>query len=429
MRALAWCLLLSIQPDGVPAEETWPQWRGPTGDSVSPAARLPMRWSQTENVVWKTAIPGWGNSTPAIWRDVIFVTSQQDDRLLLLRLDAKTGNIVWTRELGRGTPRRSGATGNGRYHDENNMSSPSPVTDGKHVWAHFGTGVLACYDFAGEPVWSTNMIERYGPYSIWWGHSNSPVLFGDLLLAACVQDPKGGGKNYVVALEKLTGKERWYTKRETGATKEDADAYTTPLLYRHDGRTDLIVFGGNLLDAYDPATGRRLWFCKAFKGSRCISGPTLAGDTVYATQGMNNGPVFAVRAEAAAPHDEPADVTATNVLWKFTGTTPDAACPVVVKGLVFLVTNAGVGICVDGATGKQLWKERLGTAFRATPLVVGDKIYFLNKEGKTTIVEAAREFKKLAECDLDEDTVASPAVAWGHLFIRTKGHVYRIGGN
>jgi outer membrane protein assembly factor BamB len=409
------------QVDMVPAAEVWPQWRGPTGDSVSPVAELPTRWSKTENVVWKTDLPGWGNSTPAIWKDAIFVTSQDDESLVLLRIDRRSGKIVWKKEVGRGTPRRKGAVGNGRYHDENNMASPSPVTDGKHVWAHFGTGDLACYDFDGKQIWRVDMTKRYGPYSIWWGHANSPVLIGDLLISQCAQDPLGGGQNYVVALNKLTGEEKWLVKRVTGAEKEPADSYTTPLVYRHEGRAELIVFGGNVLDAYDPATGKRLWYCDVFKGNRVISGPTLAGDTVYAVQGMK-GPLFAIRAGGSG------DVTASNVLWQFKkGDNPDAASPAVAKGLVFLATNSGQGICIDAVTGKELWNKRLASQFRATPLVAGNRIYFFGKDGNTSIVEAAGEFKKVSECDLDEDTVASPAVAGGDLFIRTKGHLYRIG--
>src|SRR5262249_28667318 len=166
----------------------------------------------------------------------------------------------------RGTPRRQGPVGDGRFHDEQNMASPSPVTDGRHVWAHFGTGDLACYDFDGRQVWGLNLAERHGPYSIWWGHANSPCLAGDLLVSVGMQAPKGGGTSYVVAHDKETGKERWFVPRDTGASAEPADAYTTPALYRRDGRTEVLVFGGNVLDAYDPATGKRLWYCKAFSG-------------------------------------------------------------------------------------------------------------------------------------------------------------------
>ncbi len=415
-----WLLLVTGAAEGVAPEDVWPQWRGPTGDSVAPGGRLPTHWGPAENVVWKTALPGWGNSTPVIWQDAVFVTTQEEDRLLLLRLDRRTGQVAWQREVGRGTPRRQGPVGNGRFHDEHNLASPSPVTDGRHVWAHFGSGDLACYDFAGERVWSVNLAERYGAYTIWWGHANSPVLVGDLLISVCMQDPKGGGRSYVVAQDKLTGKERWVVPRQTGAKAEPADAYTTPILTRQGGHDELIVFGGNVLDAYDPATGKRLWSCAAFDGNRVISGPTVAGDTVYAVQGMR-GPLYAVRTGGAG------DVIATHVRWKYTGSTPDAASPVVVNGLVFLATNPGVAVCVDAATGQELWKERLAQGFRATPLVAGGKVYFFGKEGKATVVAAARKFEVLARSDLGEETVASPAAAGGDLFVRTRQHLYRIG--
>jgi outer membrane protein assembly factor BamB len=414
--------VVPAQTDTAAPTDVWPQWRGPTADSVAPGRGLPTQWSKTENIDWKTPVPGWGTSTPAIWQDAVFVTTQDKDRLLFLRLDAKHGKIVWQREVGQGTPRRTGLVGHPlRFHDEHNMASPSPITDGKHVWVHFGNGDLACYDFAGEKVWAANLAKSYGIYSIWWGHANSPILFGDLLINVCIQDPKDGGKSYVVALDKLTGKEVWFKLRDTGAKGEPADSYTTPLLLHAKDHAELIVFGGNVLDAYDPATGAALWQCSIFKGNRVISGPTLSGDTVYAVQGMF-GPLFAVRAGGAK------DVTETHVRWKYVGATPDAACPVVANGLVFLAHNDGVVVCVDAATAKGVWKERLGNKFRATPLVSDGKIYFFSKEGKAIIVDANRAFRVLAEADLGEDIMASPAAAHGSLFIRTKEHVYRIGG-
>jgi outer membrane protein assembly factor BamB len=420
MHHLVLTLSILAAADSAAPTDIWPQWRGPTGDSVAPE-RLPTEWGKDKNVIWKTPLPGWGNSTPAIWRDAIFVTTQKEDRLLLLlRLDRKTGKIAWQREVGRGMPRRQGPVGEGRFHDEQNMASPSPVTDGKHVWAHFGNGDLACYDFSGERKWSRNMKKELGSYSIWWGHANSPVLIGDLLISACMQDPEGGGQSYIVAHDKNTGKQRWLEKRDTGAVKEPADSYTTPLLYRHDGRTELIVFGGNVLDGYEPATGKRLWHCHVFTGNRVISGPTLAGGTVYAVEGMR-GPLFAVRAGGAG------DVTANNVLWKYAAATPDAACPAVANGLVFLATNYGVAVCVDAANGRELWKKRLADAFRASPLVSDGKVYFFAKDGKATIVEASRECQVVSRPELDEEIMASPAAARGDLFIRTKMHLFRIG--
>jgi len=431
MNAYALGLVLLLGQNGAAAPtDIWPQWRGPTADSVAPGKDLPTKWSKTENIAWKTRLPGWGTSTPVIWKDAVFVTSQVTDRqLLLLRLDAKTGNIVWQREVGQGEPRRKGPVGVRRFHDEHNMASPSPVTDGKHVWAHFGNGDLACYDFAGEKIWSINLWKDYGVYSIWWGHANSPILVGGLLISNCMQDPNGGGKkpvagggkSYVIAHDKLTGKEKWLTPRDYGATGEPADSYTTPLLFNNKGRTEVIVFGANVVDAYDPLTGKRLWLCKPFTGDRVISGPTLAGDTVYAIQGMK-GPLFAIKAGGAD------DTTGTNVRWKYGNkTTPDAASPVFANCLVFLANNDGVATCVDAETGKEVWKERLAERFRATPLVADGKVYFFSKEGKAIIVEASREFNVICRCDLSEDLMASAAAAHASLFIRTKEHVYRIG--
>lgn len=420
MTATALYLFLALAENPTP-NDIWPQWRGPTADSVAPGKNLPTKWSATENVAWKTPIPGWGTSTPAIWKDAIFVTTQVDDsKLLLLRLDATTGKVVWERQVGEDKPRRAGPVGVNRYHDEHNMASPSPVTDGAHVWAHFGNGDLACYDMQGQKVWATNMTKDHGVYSIWWGHANSPVLLGDLLISVCIQDPKGGGKSYVVAQEKTTGKVKWLTPRDYAVTGEPADSYTTPLLYQNQGKTEIVVFGANVLDGYDPATGKRLWLSKPFAGNRVISGPTLAGDTVYAVQGMK-GPLFAIKAGGTD------DTTATSVKWQIGGTTPDAACPVVANGLVFLANNVGSATCLDAATGKEIWKQRMGDGFRATPLVADGKVYFFTKEGKATIVEADRTYKVVATADLGEQMMASPAVAHGSLFLRTKGHLYRIG--
>jgi outer membrane protein assembly factor BamB len=419
MHALVFGLLL-IGPPDAPPEDVWPQWRGPAHDGVAPAANLPVRWGKDENVVWKRPLPGKGNSTPAVWKDAVFVTAQQGDRLVLLRLDRADGRIVWQRQAGTGTPDYKGSPGPGRFHNEHNMASPSPVTDGKQVWVHFGNGDLACYDFAGERVWGFNLTDRLGPYTVWWGHANSPCLAGDLLISVCIQDPKGGGQSYLVAHDKRTGEEKWRVQRDTGAKEEPADAYTTPLLHRAGGRLELVVFGGNVLDAYDPATGKQLWQCRAFKGNRVISSPAMAGDTIFAVQGMK-GPVVAVRGGGSG------DVTASHVRWKYTGPTPDSASPVAAHGLVFLATNEGVAVCLDAKTGEEQWRQRLGGAFRASPLAAGDKVYFFGKAGVTTVVAAAREFRVLAETDLGEETMASPAVAGGDLFLRTAGHLYRIG--
>ena len=423
MPALTLSLLLALgQTDKVAPTDVWPQWRGPTGDSVASGKSLPTTWSQTENVVWKTPLPGWGNSTPAIWKDAVFVTTQDKERLLLLRLDRVSGKVLWEKEVAQGTPRRSGALGNLRFHDEHNMATPSPVTDGQHVWVTFGSGDIACYTYAGDKVWSLNLVQEYGPLSIWWGHGNSPVLYKNLLISNVIQDPLGKGASYVVAHDKLTGKKVWYVDRAVGAKGEPGDSYTTPLLHEHDGRTDLIIFGGKVLNAYNPDDGAPIWAYKGFAGDRVISGPTLVGDTVFAIEGMK-GPVYAVKAGGTG------DVTKSNLLWKTKskGSTPDASTPAFANGLVFMVNNSGTAVCLDAKTGDELWKQRLAGESRASPLVAGDVVYFFAKDGKAAIVAAAREYKLISQPDLGEEIIASPAAAGNDLYVRTKANLYRIG--
>jgi outer membrane protein assembly factor BamB len=198
------------------------------------------------------------------------------------------------------------------------------------------------------------------------------------------------------------------------------------LLYQHDGRVELIIVGGQVVDAYDPTTGKQLWQCRPFspKGNRVIPSPTVVGDTIYLLEGMT-GPVLAMK----PGHEGQADSPANLIRWIYKGSTPDTASPVVVNGLVFLATNPGLGVCLDAATGKQLWSERLGEQFRATPLVAGDKVCYVSKECRITVVESSREFKIVGQFVLGEDTVASPATAGGDLFVRTKENLYRIGAH
>lgn len=161
-----------------PCPADWQAWRGPSGDSVSTETELPVRWDEQRSVIWKhSKLPEWGDSTPAIWGDAIFVTSHtRDDKLLLLRIHKTTGEIVWTREVGRGSaPRAKRKRSTQKFHELHNLASPSPVTDGQRVIVHFGNGLLAAYDFVGEQLWRRNLQDDYGPYSIWYGHANSPV--------------------------------------------------------------------------------------------------------------------------------------------------------------------------------------------------------------------------------------------------------------
>lgn len=422
LAAAAWaCLALPGRAWG----ENWPQWRGPRGDSTSEEQGLPLVWSEKRNVAWKVELPPWGASTPAIWDDALFVTSQQDDKLLLLKLDQADGKIVWTREVGAAeTPRTGARRTEQKFHQLHNNASPSPVTDGEVVIAHFGNGELAAYDFEGEQLWRRNLQSEHGKYTIWWGHANSPVLFKNLVISVCMQDSLAdlGDKpapSYLVAHDKRTGKQLWKSSRMTEAAAEECDSYTTPLLFQTNDRWEMLVMGANQLDAYDPATGRQLWYLPGIVGGRTITGPTVGQGMAFVTQGMRKD-LLAVKVDGEG------ELSKRDIVWKESEATPDTCCPVLWRDLLFTISDNGVAKCYDSHTGHQKWKKRLPGNYKASPVAAEGRIYFLNLQGLTTVVAANDRYDRLAENQLDDDTTASPAVSQGRIYIRGKKYLYAL---
>jgi outer membrane protein assembly factor BamB len=410
----------------------WPQWRGPAGDGVSEETNLPLRWSEQSNVVWKCPLPGDGASTPAIWGNAVFVTAQEGEGLTLSRINKSSGQVEWTRQVGSGTPSRGPLVGKSgaarreqKFHRLHNMASPSPVTDGELIVVHFGNGDLAVYDFAGQSLWSHNLQKEHGKYSIWWGHANSPVLYRDLVISVCMQDSLEDlegepAASYLVAYDKRTGAEKWKSLRKTQAHAEQCDAYTTPILVPGGDGPQLVVMGGNQIDAYDPATGRQLWFLPGLVGGRTITGSTFGSGLVYTTQGMR-GPLLAVRPEGTG------QLPAGAVVWKQTQGTPDSSTPVVSRGLLFWIADNGITQCRDAATGAERWRERLPGDYKASPLAAEGRIYFLSLSGLCTVVAAGPRFEKLAENHIADETLASPAVSDGRIYLRGRKTLYCIG--
>lgn len=425
-KAVCWLVCAACLFGLSPAKaENWPQWRGPRGDSTSEEHGLPLAWSEQHGIAWKVDLPGWGDSTPAVFNDEMFVTSQDDEKLLVMKLKCADGQTVWSRQVGVAeTPRESPPRSTQKFHPSQNNASPSPVTDGQVVVVHFGNGELAAYDFEGELLWHHNLQDDYGRYSIWWGHANSPVLFDNLVISVCMQDSLAGleqkrADSYLVAHDKQSGELKWRTQRTTGAEAEEGDSYTTPLLCQTAQGWQLIVMGGNQLDGYDPATGRRLWYLPGIVGGRTITGPTAGAGMVFATQGMRKD-LLAVKLGGEGK------LTRRDVAWNETEATPDTCCPVLWRDLLFTVTDNGVAKCYDAYTGHQKWKKRLPGDYKASPLAAEGRIYFLNMHGVATVVAAGDRYEKLAENVLDDDTTASPAVAGGRIYLRGKKHLYSI---
>lgn len=410
--------------------ENWPQWRGPDGNGISRETDLPIAWSEHSGVEWKCKLPEWGNSTPAIFGDAIFVTSHVDNRrLVLLRINKKTGEIEWTRQVGTGTVarltmlRKSPAMRRRQeFHNIHNLATPSPVTDGQLVVVHFGNGDLAAYDFDGKQLWHRNLQKDHGDYTIWWGHANSPVLYEDLVISVCMQDschdlPGDMSPSYIVAHDKHTGEQKWKTMRMTAATRENCDSYTTPIFRRSGDRTEMVVMGGQVLDAYDPASGKRLWYLPGLVGNRVIPSPVAAQGTIYAVQGMRRA-LLAVKpsGDGKRPRDD--------IVWKFDQGTSDGPTPVVAGELLLMVSNYGIVRCFDAHTGRLHWKERLQGEYRASPLAAEGRVYFLNMGGLATVISASPRFDRLTQNQLDDQTIASPVVSDGKIFIRGRQWLY-----
>ncbi len=432
---MMFALVLALAVAAPAAAQHWPNWRGPDHNGTSREAGLPTIWNEHQGLRWKIALPDWGNSTPVIWDKAIFLTCHVEDRdLLLLKIDRATGTIEWTRQVGtastpRGTAGVTGeaARGQQKFHATQNLASPSCTTDGEVVVAHFGNGDLAAYDFAGNRLWHRNLQDDHGKYTIWWGHANSPVLVGDAVISVCMQDSlvdlgQPPAANYVVAHDKRTGQQLWLSPRPTAATSEPCDSYTTPMFRSADDGIEMILFGGLVLDAYNPNNGQRLWQMTGFGGNRVIPGAVVAGDTVYVTQGMRN-PLVAVRAGRSGPLDS------DSTLWTYERGTSDSPTPVVWRGLLYFVTNDGFATALDANSGELVWRERLPGQHRASPLAAGENVYFLNINGLTTVVAASRSFRKVAENRLDDETFASPVVAGGYLFIRGRQSLYCLGSD
>jgi outer membrane protein assembly factor BamB len=405
----------------------WPQWRGPEGTGVSQEKGVPIVWHEERSIVWKCPLPEWGTSTPTIWGNAVFVTTHTaDGKRLVLRIDKKTGKIVWTRRVGSNATTHEGPQRQAlKFHKFYSPAGPSPVTDGQVVVVHFGNGDLAAYDYDGQQLWQHNLQEDYGAYTSWYGHANSPVIAGDLVISVCMQDSLADLRDkpiesYLVAHDLRSGEVRWKVARMTKAEAEQGDAYTTPLVCKLNGAEQLLVMGGNQLDAYDPASGLQLWHMPGLVGGRTVTGPTVAHDMIFTTRGLR-GPLIAVKPKQAG------ELTFHDIAWSYKEGTPDTCSPVVWNDLLFIIADNGIARCFDAASGNLKWSQRLKGDYKASPIAADGRVFFLNTEGLCTVVSASPRFDKLVENQLSDQTLASPAISDGRIFIRGSKRLYCIG--
>ncbi len=389
------------------ARGDWPQFRGPDGSGHA-AADPPVRWSETEGVVWKTPLPGLAWSSPVVCRGGIYLTTAVPDdaghSLRLLRLDATKGTVDWTRELFR-------QEGQVPIHKKNSHASPTPVVDGDHLIVHFGPHGTARTTLTGDVVW-----QRVLDYKPVHGNGGSPALAGDVVVICC----DGGDTQFVVGLDRTTGEERWRTARDTSPAK--GFSFSTPLVIDVDGRAQAVCPGSDAVFAYDPADGREIWRVNYPGGYSVTPRPVYGAGLVFVSSGYDRPVLYAIDPRGLG------DVTATHVRWKLERGAPHTPSVLVVGDEFYCVADNGIATCLDARSGAEHWVQRLGGNYSASPLHAAGRVYFQEETGETIVVQAGRTFVELARNRVGdgERTYASHALDGDDLLLRSEAALYRI---
>ena len=399
--------------------DNWPAWRGPSMNGTSTETGLPVKWSTDENIAWKLAMPGRSGSTPIIWRETIFLnigTADGSGDLELWALDRNSGKTLW----------KGAIAGGNHIERKQNMSSPSPVTDGQTVWVMTGVGVLKAFDFKGKELWARDIQKDYGRFGLNWGYASSPLLHDGDLYVQVLHGMKTDDPSYILRIEGKSGKTLWRMERPTKAIQESPDSYTTPALLRYGKGTEIVITGGDVVTGHDPATGKELWRMDGLNpnnnpSNRIIASPLVVGETIIAP--TRERPMLAIKAGGRG------DVTNTHRLWSFNNG-PDVPTPVSDGKLIYTVTDRGVAYALDLQSGQIVYgPERLKTdSYSASPVLAEGKIYITSEnEGLTSVYRAGPKFELLSQNPLNDYCLSSPAISEGQIFIRTTGHLWAIG--
>lgn len=392
---------------GLISAAEWPEFRGPTAQGHSSARNLPLEWSATKNVQWKTEIPGKGWSSPVETGGLIVVTTavEQGNELSLrvIGLDAASGKIRWNTGVFQATA--------SKMHKKNSHASPTAILEGERIYAHFGQYGTACLDRAGKVIWKQTGL----PYEPVHGNGGSPVVVGDRLVFNC----DGASDPFIAALDKQTGRILWKVKRETTAKK--TFSFCTPLVIEVKGQPQIISPGSGVVCALDPKDGREIWRARYGEGYSVVPRPVFGHGMLYLSSGFDRAVVYAIRPDGKG------DVTDTHVVWTQERGAPKSPSLLLVGNEVYGVADNGVAICLDAKTGELHWQERVGGGYSASPIYADGRIYLQNETGQGVVLKAARQFEKLAENDLGEATLASYGVVGESLLIRGEQHLFRIG--
>ena len=385
--------------------EDWPMWRGPRLDGTSFEKDMPTQWGATENVAWRTALPGAGHASPIVYGDKVFVVAadEKTDERLLLCLDRAQGAIIWKAVVIKAPPER--------LHQLNSRASSTPATDGERVFGTFLDGdqvVVAAHDFAGKQLW----LQRPGPFSSMHGFCSSPIIYQDKVIVNCDHD----GDGYIVALRRTDGHELWRIARPNNTR-----SYCVPIIREIAGRTQMVLSGSKCVTSYDPETGKLHWI---------INGPTeqFVASLVYneganlffLTAGFPQHHILAIRPDGSG------DVTESHILWRTTKGAAYVPSPITMGDYFVVTSDSGVAHCFDAKTGAILWQERLGEQ-HASLVGANGLVYFLNDNGVMHVVRLGPKYELVARNEIGERTFASPAFSGGQIFLRGESNLFCIG--
>lgn len=400
-------MLVSGANDPIALAENWPGWRGPYRTGLTLETDVPTIWSPAQNVRWKAAVPGTGISNPVVWDDQIFLTSSEgrdQGELHVICFDRDSGKERWHQRLWGTAPTIF-------FYPKSGMASPTSVTDGKHLWAFFGTGDVFCFNMQGTLIWQRSLAAEYGAFENRFAASSSPLLFEDKLILQCDHY----GASYLIALNQNTGANEWKSDRPDVWL-----SWSSLQLVPVENRFELVVSGSERLDGYNPQTGKKLWTVRGMS-RECVPTPVLGDGLLFAVSGPN-GTHVAVKPGGTG------DVTDSHVVWRNNRGTSFVPSGIVVGSRYYVADDKGIATCIECSSGKTLWRKRLGGNFTASPVVAGTKLFLTNEAGSTLVIDAANpEYEEVGRNEIGEDVHASLAISQGHVFIRTSKHLFCIG--
>jgi outer membrane protein assembly factor BamB len=435
----------------------WPSWRGPNGDGTAVAKNLPETWSVDSNIKWKQEMPAWSGSSPMVWGDKIFLNTPSKEEaqpapepaagaasgntrkrpgasrglsmngpggqeILLVCLSRATGQELWRKQYDQGNEIKM----------KQNMSSPTPVTDGKLVWVISGNGMIACFDLAGNEKWKFDIPKHYGAIGIQFGYGSSPLLLDGKLVLQMLQgtvrrELTKHEPSFVFALNAADGKPLWRVERPTDAVHESPDAYTTPTVVNVKGKKQVVVSGGGYVTGHDPETGKELWRGGGLNPNqkrdfRVISSPLVRDDMIFVPTRVT--PFLAYKAGGTG------DITQSHLAWSWTEKgAPDVPTPVSDGERLYLANDEGAITCVNAKTGERIYGPQQTGIGRTSgsPVLADGKIYLTSETAETAVVEAGPTFRLIAKNSLDSTyTLSTPAIADDEIFLRTGTHLYCI---